>query len=71
MAIVRTECPGCGGVGTLPPLGEAGNPNDIKRFFPRPCDTCHGTQIVYINKQIEEKLPESKNDGCVTGQGDC
>lgn len=67
MTIVKTSCPDCGGNGTLPPLGEKGNPQDIKRFFPRPCNTCHCSRFVYIETQIEER----KDEGYIAGQGDC
>lgn len=69
MTIVKTICPDCNGEGTLPPLGVAGNPQDVKRFFPRPCDTCHCSRFVYIDKQIEERKAEGT--GYVAGQGDC
>lgn len=73
MTIVKTSCPDCGGQGTLPPLGSAGNPQDVKRFFSRPCDTCHCSRFVYIDKNIEEtpKSGAKEDEGYIAGQGDC
>lgn len=71
MVMVKEKCPDCGGTGTLSPLGDKGDPRDIKRFFPRPCDTCHCSRFVYKDRQIEETEPEKKNDKYIAGQGDC
>lgn len=73
MVMVKTKCPDCGGIGTLAPLGAAGNPQDVKRFFPRPCDTCHCSRFVYIDTNIEEtpKAGAEKDEGYIAGQGDC
>jgi hypothetical protein len=70
MVMVRVPCAACDGNGRLPPLGNEGDPRDIKRFFPRPCDACNCSRFVYVNKVIEEKH-EKKNDEYVAGQGDC
>jgi len=55
------ECPDCGGIGTLPPLGFAGLPGDdperlnVKRHFPRACDMCNGEGRRLIEVSVEEK----------------
>ncbi len=67
MAMMRTKHDNCGGTGMLPPLGDAGDPLDVKRFFPRPCDACNCMGFIYIEMQIEEK----KNEGYIAGAGDC
>jgi hypothetical protein len=72
MVMVKTKCPSCGGVGTLPALEQEGDLRDIKRFFPRPCDTCHCSRFVYIDTKIEENpKPGTENEGYIAGQGDC
>ncbi len=59
MAIVEEKCKNCDGMGRLPPLGGAGDPTDIKRFFPRPCDACSGTGKVLSNVNVDEEKPTS------------
>ena len=77
MTLVKVKCPSCDGNGVLPPLGDKGDPKDVTRYFPRPCDACNCSRYVYIEKQIQEK---SEDEGYVTpqpqqgytaGQGDC
>ncbi len=68
MARMEVKHSACDGTGMLPPLGDAlGDPLDVKRFFPRPCETCNYTGKVYTDIEIEEK----KNEGYVAGAGDC
>ncbi len=69
MARVEIKCSACDGVGSLPPLGDAGDGKDVKRFFPRPCEACNYTGKVYTEMKIEES--GNKNEGYVAGQGDC
>ncbi len=66
MVMMRAKCPDCNGDGNLAPLGDAGDPLDVKRFFPRPCDACNCMGFIYTETEIEE----NKNDGYVAGQGD-
>ncbi len=67
MARMEIKHSACDGTGMLPPLGDAGDPLDVKRFFPRPCEACNYTGKVYTEVEIEE----TKNEGYVAGQGDC
>lgn len=75
MVKVRVSCPSCGGTGLLPPLGDKGEPWDVKRFFPRPCDACNCNRFIYTDKNIEEKKDEGNvtpaSQTYVVGQGDC
>jgi len=47
-----------GGQGVLPPLGDKGDPKDVTRHFPRPCDTCNCFRFVYVEKEIREEGDE-------------
>ena len=54
MAKFVVICKNCDGKGRLPPLEDQGDPCDVKRFFPRLCDTCNGAGKVLSDVEIKE-----------------
>ncbi len=62
MVKIRQKCNICDGKGHLPALGSDGDATDMKRFFPRLCESCNGEGKVLSNVEIEGNEKDNAKD---------